>query len=157
MGALAVLAPLLAAGGLTACAWWLSTSCGRCTGKRRFPSGGRGSPADAATAPAAGSGSVAGCGKRGGRGDPRCRLSDSAGRIAAVSPRPRHQTKEIEALLRSLEAQGWRVTKGKGYFKAYCPCGLHLRTVHLTPSSAGYLAGLVRRLKRDTCWEEGRP
>lgn len=73
-----------------------------------------------------------------------------------MSPRPRHQTKEIEALLRSLEAQGWRVTKGQRCFKAYCPWGLHLKTVHLTPSFAGYLRKLVGWLRRETCWEEGR-
>lgn len=41
-----------------------------------------------------------------------------------VSARPRHPTKEIEELLRSLESQGWRVEKARKYFKAYCPCGL---------------------------------
>ena len=37
--------------------------------------------------------------------------------------RPRHQNKELEAILRSLEAQGWRVTRGKGYYRARCTCG----------------------------------
>lgn len=57
-----------------------------------------------------------------------------------MSPRPRHTIKEIEKLLRSLESQGWRVEKGRKYFKAYCPCGLHKRTVHLTPSTAATCA-----------------
>ena len=77
--------------------------------------------------------------------------------MAAVSPRPRHQTKEIEALLCSLERQGWRMTKGGGYFKAYCPCREHLKTIHLTPSSAGYLRNLMGWLRRESCWKEDRP
>lgn len=80
-----------------------------------------------------------------------------ADRMADMSPRPRHTIKEIEKLLRSLESQGWRVEKGRKYFKAYCPCGLHKRTVHLTPSTASYLRNLVGWLGRETCWEEGRP
>lgn len=75
-----------------------------------------------------------------------------------VSPRPRHQIKEIEALLRSMEVQGWRVEKGSKYFKTFCPCGLHKKTVHLTPSGGGYLRNLVGWLRRETCWEgERRP
>lgn len=35
--------------------------------------------------------------------------------------RPKHPNEELEAILRSLEGQGWRVTRGKGYYKAYCP------------------------------------
>lgn len=55
--------------------------------------------------------------------------------------RPRHQDKHLEALLRSMEAQGWKVTRGKGYFIAKCPPP-HARcfkTVKLTPSDPNYL------------------
>lgn len=71
--------------------------------------------------------------------------------------RPRHQDKDLEKLLRSMERQGWRVVKrGSGYFKCYCPCDVkHLQTVHLTPSSSGYLRNLVGQLRRATCWREG--
>lgn len=67
--------------------------------------------------------------------------------------RPRHQDKHLEELLRDLEKARWRVTKGKGYFKAYCPCGKHKRFVHLTPSGRNYQRDLVGWLKRETCWE----
>ncbi len=77
-------------------------------------------------------------------------------RITSVSPRHRHTVKEIEALLRSLESQGWRVKKDRKYYKAYCPCGLHKKTVHLTPSTTGYLRNLVGWLRRETCWKEDR-
>ena len=54
--------------------------------------------------------------------------------------RPKHPNKELEAILRSLEGQGWRVTRGGGYYKAYCPppharC---VKTVKLTPSGPRY-------------------
>jgi len=74
-----------------------------------------------------------------------------------VSPRPRHPVTELEALLRSLEAQDRRVGKGRKYFKAYCSCGLHKKTVHLTPSVVGYLRNLVGWLRRETCWKEDVP
>jgi hypothetical protein len=51
-----------------------------------------------------------------------------------VSGRPRHPDKDIEALLRSLEADEWRVIKGRKYFKAYRGCGVHKKTIHITPS-----------------------
>lgn len=38
-----------------------------------------------------------------------------------VPAHPKHPWKDLEAVLRSLEAQGWRVTRGKGYYKCYCP------------------------------------
>jgi hypothetical protein len=72
-----------------------------------------------------------------------------------VAPRSRHPDKDLEAVLRSLERQGWRIERGQKYFKAYCPCGLHKKTVHLTPSGPRYLRNLVGWLRRETCWEEG--
>jgi hypothetical protein len=52
----------------------------------------------------------------------------------------RHSDAELEALLRSLERQGWVIEKGKKYYKAWCPpphkqC---LKTVKLTPSNPNY-------------------
>ena len=73
-------------------------------------------------------------------------------------PRPRHQDKDLEALLRSLERQGWRIEKGAGYFKCYCPppharC---VKTVKLTPSGGKYLTNLRAWFKRSGCWEVER-
>ena len=56
--------------------------------------------------------------------------------------RPRHPNKELEALLRSLEDQGWRVTRGKGYYKCYCPpphaqCVKTVKLTHPTPTTPG--------------------
>jgi len=38
-----------------------------------------------------------------------------------VSPRPWHSSKEIEVELRSLDAQGWRVEKGREVFQCISP------------------------------------
>lgn len=69
--------------------------------------------------------------------------------------RPRHQSKELEAVLREAERKGWRITKGK-YYMMWCPCPKkHKKTVKLTPSGANYTRDLLAQLRRATCWEEG--
>jgi hypothetical protein len=74
---------------------------------------------------------------------------------AVVVPRPRHPRPELETVLRSAEAQSWRVTKGKKYFKMWCPCPeRHMKTVKLTPSNPNYSMELKKKLERSTCWKE---
>ena len=68
--------------------------------------------------------------------------------------RPRHTDPELERVLRSLEKQSWRVERGKGYYKAKCPCELmHKKTVRLTPSNPRYALNLKKELGR-MCWKE---
>lgn len=68
--------------------------------------------------------------------------------------RPRHPVKELETLLREAEQKGWRVTKGKLYFKLWCPNLCKCRkTVHLTPSGARYETNLRHKLSSSTCWD----
>lgn len=68
--------------------------------------------------------------------------------------RPRHPKKDLEDLLRAFEAANWRVIKKSGYYKVYCPCGQHLRTVHLSPSDPYYKRNVLQWLHRQTCWHE---
>ncbi len=70
--------------------------------------------------------------------------------------RPRHPDKHLEALLKEAELRGWRVEKGKKYYKMYCPapCGQHLKTVKLTPSNPNYERECRNQLARATCWDE---
>jgi hypothetical protein len=68
--------------------------------------------------------------------------------------RPRHQAKELEAILQEAERRGWRIDKGSGYFRMRCPCGSHQRWVHLTPSSPNYGLNLLKWLERRPCWRE---
>jgi len=69
--------------------------------------------------------------------------------------RARHPKKEFEHVLREAESKGWRVTRRAKYFKMMCPCeGLHLKTMHLSPSDPNYLKNLIGQLNRATCWKE---
>lgn len=72
-------------------------------------------------------------------------------------PRPRHRMPAGEALLRSLERQGWRVQGGgKVHFKAYCGCpAMHRIGIATTPSSGeSYFRRRRVRLSNHTCWED---
>ena len=67
--------------------------------------------------------------------------------------RARHQRKEIEVVLADAEAHGWRIeTKTKGYWKAYCTCGLHQKTVKSTPSDPNYSRNLLGWFRRTCGW-----
>jgi|SRR6185437_13508569 hypothetical protein len=69
--------------------------------------------------------------------------------------RPRHPVKELEAVLDEAESKNWRVTKGKRYFKLWCPGECKCwKTVHLSPSGARYELNLRHKLSRDTCWDK---
>jgi hypothetical protein len=94
--------------------------------------------------------------------DRRCIGDDVAGRAVgspdwSLMPRPRHPDADVEALIRSLERQGWIVEKGRKYYKAKCwpPCvNRCYKTVKLTPSDPNYLRNLRGWFKRSGCWEE---
>jgi hypothetical protein len=63
------------------------------------------------------------------------------------------QRQQLDALLADAETRGWQVKRGKGYPLILCPCGEHMETVHLTPSSPNYFRNKRRYLERYTCWE----
>jgi hypothetical protein len=72
--------------------------------------------------------------------------------------RPKHPRKDLEAVLRAAEGKGWRVIKGKGYYRMLCPCGRGTRkSVHLTPSDPDYRRHLLGQPRRATCWDEEKP
>lgn len=57
-------------------------------------------------------------------------------------------------MLKEAERQGWRVERGRKYFKMYCPCEKKCKkTVHLTPTDRNYVRNLLGQLRRATCWE----
>jgi len=68
--------------------------------------------------------------------------------------RPKHAVKELEAVLREMEAQGWRVKKLGKYYKGKCGCGNHIKTVRCTPSDPNYTRNLRGWLRRQECWNE---
>ena len=52
--------------------------------------------------------------------------------------------------MRDLERAGWRVERRR-YFLAKCPCGQHLKTIHLTPSGSRYERNLRAWFQRCAC------
>jgi len=72
-----------------------------------------------------------------------------------VGGRSRHQDKDIEKFIRSIEDRGWTVSRKNSYFKAKCGCGKHLKTIHLTPSGGSYLRDLKGWFNRTQCWATG--
>jgi hypothetical protein len=69
--------------------------------------------------------------------------------------RPRHPRKELEALLKEAENQGWTVQRGGRYFKLKCGCpAKHFTTLHLSPSDPRYERNKRHWLARMTCWKE---
>ena len=71
--------------------------------------------------------------------------------------RPRHPKPALEAVCGEAEAAGWRITRGSIYFKAYCPCGQHKRSIHLSPSDPNYLQNLRQWFTRQPCWTKEGP
>lgn len=73
---------------------------------------------------------------------------DTLGRLPKYS--------EPSEVLEEAASQGWRVDRGNRYWKMWCPCGEHMKTVHVSPSDPNYARNLVGQLRRATCWMEGR-
>jgi len=63
----------------------------------------------------------------------------------------RHQKKEIEKLLREFDALGWRILDPPTYYQVRCSCGLHKRSIHLTPSDPNYVRNVRQWLERQNC------
>lgn len=71
-------------------------------------------------------------------------------------PRPRHNDKDLEAVLKLGEQRGWMIEGGGNkHFKMKCPnpCKC-MKGVSTTPSNPNYLRDLMGQLRRATCWED---
>lgn len=66
----------------------------------------------------------------------------------------RHQNKEIELVIREMEARGWVVERSSKYYIGKCACGKHMKTVKCTPSDPNYTRNLRGWLRRQECWNE---
>jgi len=60
--------------------------------------------------------------------------------------------KELEAVLGEFHEAGWVIQKPKGYYRLLCPCGFHMRSLHLTPSDPNYAKNALRWLYRQECY-----
>lgn len=62
----------------------------------------------------------------------------------------KHPRKEFEAVLDQFHELGWRIDDPPKYYRLRCPCGLHMRWFHLTPSNPNYGVEALQWAKR-TC------
>lgn len=73
-----------------------------------------------------------------------------------MAARPRHPRTDLEQVLQMAEARNWRVERGSKYYRLLCPCeGMHMKSVHLTPSDPKYRRNLLSWLSRCACWKGG--
>lgn len=71
--------------------------------------------------------------------------------------RPTHPKPDLEKLLKLVEANGWRVTRGKKYYSCRCACLAHMKTMHLTPSDPNYALNMIKWFQRQPCWKGEKP
>jgi len=64
------------------------------------------------------------------------------------------QQKEIEQLLEAFDEAEWRIEDPPKYYRVKCPCGLHQRWIHLTPSGAHYIKNALAWMHRQGCQGE---
>ncbi len=64
----------------------------------------------------------------------------------------KHKDKDLEALLLEFHEAGWRIEDPPVYYQVKCPCGLHYRWIHLTPSGARYITNVQKWLYRQPCY-----
>lgn len=66
----------------------------------------------------------------------------------------RHPKKELEAVLQQFADAGWRIDDPPKYYTVRCPCGDHMRWIHLTPSDRNYGKNALKWLSRQPCYPE---
>lgn len=65
----------------------------------------------------------------------------------------KHPKKELDAVLGEYADARWRIERAKGYYRVYCPCGKHMRSIHLSPSDPNYVKNALGWLYRQPCYE----
>jgi hypothetical protein len=77
--------------------------------------------------------------------EPRLRLPSVCAMPGGV------ERKDVFAAAKEL---GWRVAaqpNKKGYFKMWCPCGLHSKWLHKTPSNPHYYREYIQKMRSLGC------
>jgi hypothetical protein len=69
----------------------------------------------------------------------------------------RHPKKELEALLGEFYEEGWTIQDPPTYYRVACPCGDHMRWIHLTPSDPNYVKNALKWLRRQPCTKKEAP
>jgi hypothetical protein len=65
----------------------------------------------------------------------------------------KHPRKELEAVLNHFHQAGWTILDPPTYYAVRCPCGLHKRWIHLTPSDPNYGKRALAWLQRQPCYQ----
>ena len=67
----------------------------------------------------------------------------------------KHPRKDLQEVLKVFDAHGWTIEDPPKYYRLTCPCGLHLKWLHLTPSNPNHGREALQWARR-TCpmWEE---
>lgn len=67
----------------------------------------------------------------------------------------KHPKKDLEALLGEFHEAGWTIVDPrKKYYKVKCPCGKHLKSIHISPSDPNYAKNAISWLYRQACYVE---
>lgn len=66
----------------------------------------------------------------------------------------RHPKQTLQAVLGEFHEAGWTIQDPPKYYRVQCPCGLHQRSIHLTPSDPNYARNALRWLRRQTCYQK---
>lgn len=61
------------------------------------------------------------------------------------------KNKDIGQLLKLFDEAGWAIDDPPTYYRVRCPCGDHMRWIHLTPSGANCIRNAVKWLDRQQC------
>jgi len=54
-------------------------------------------------------------------------------------------------LLGEFHEVGWKIESPGRYYKAKCPCGDHMRSIHISPSDPNYVKNALHWLRRQPC------
>ena len=63
-----------------------------------------------------------------------------------------HGEPELQTLLHEFHAQGWRIRDPGKYYKLFCPCGVHMTMMHVSPSGRNYALDKRKWLHRQECY-----
>jgi hypothetical protein len=66
----------------------------------------------------------------------------------------KHPKKELEVVLQEYDKHGWTIENPPKYYTVKCPCGAHMRWIHLTPSGRGYGKNALAWAQRQPCWDQ---
>lgn len=68
----------------------------------------------------------------------------------------KHPKKEGEQTLKEFDRHRYRIENPPKYYTVLCPCGDHLRQVHISPSNPNHFRECLNWARRLPCWDPER-